>query len=319
MTATLTTYASRQPAAFIKGTVFDRDITTSTDMLSEANLGGWNVHLRKLDSDARRTSETFEVVRTNPFDGLLDRLGTCGERYGIVQNEQAFGMFDDLGVTWEAAGSFKDGAIVYGQAKVDRNIVIDPQGVADVIKPFLSVVTTFNSSGAMVIGRDALRLACFNQFREMKAGLTNVVKVRHTLTISDRLKKIRQAWKSTMAHYAEVEAEANRLFQQSLTDAQFFGIVDQIQGERPELNTKGAQTKWDNSRELYAQAWKGETNAGVYGTRFGGFQALIERNQWARTVQDTDNGLENFAMAGMGLTGDVETFRHRALALVNAA
>jgi len=318
MTASLTTFASRQPATFIKGTVFDHEVTSSSEMLRLANLANWNVRLREIETDARTTKKAFEAVRTNPFDGGLDRLGIHGERYGEVQNEQAFGMFDDLGVTWEAAGSFKNGAIVYGQAKVDKTIVIDPQGVNDVIKPFLTIVTSHDGSGALVIGRDELRLACFNQFKMMLRGLSNTVKVRHTLTIQDRMKKIRLAWKENLAHFEAVEAEGNRLFQQACTDKEFFSIVGQLIGERPELNTKGAQTKYDNNLELYSQAWKGEPNAAVYGTRFGAFQAIVERNQWGRSIRDSENGLENFAMAGMGLDVATENFRNRALALVNS-
>lgn len=318
MTASLTTFASRQPAAFIKGTVFDHEVTTSAEMLRLANLANWNVRLREIETDARSTKKAFEAVRTNPFDGGLDRLGIHGERYGEVQNEQAFGMFDDLGVTWEAAGSFKNGAIVYGQAKVDKTIVIDPQGVNDVIKPFLTITTSHDGSGSLVIGRDELRLACFNQFKMMLRGLSNTVKIRHTLTIQDRMKKIRLAWKENLAHFEAVEAEGNRLFQQSCTDKEFFSIVGELIGERPELNTKGAQTKYDNNLELYSQAWKGEPNAPVYGTRFGAFQAIVERNQWGRSIRESENGLENFAMAGMGLDVATENFRNRALALVNS-
>jgi hypothetical protein len=322
---TLTTFASRQPAAFIRGTVFDHEVTTSAEMLRLANLNDWNVHLRPLNSDARRKTETFEVVRTNPFDGLLDRLGVAGERYGTAQNEQTFGMLDDLNPVWEAAGSFKGGAIVYGQAKVDREIVIDPQGVADVIKPMISVITTHDSSGALVIGRDALRLACFNQFKMMLKGLSETVKIRHTLTIQDRMKKIRLAWKSNNLYFDALDAEANALFQKACTDNQFFTMVNALIGERPEENVKGSQTKWENNRELYAQAWKGETNAALRGTAFGAFQAMRERQQWGRQLRGrdeagnvTDEGLDNFAMASMGLDQATGVLERQSLALVRA-
>lgn len=314
----LTTFASREPATFIKGTVFKEEITSSAKMLAKANLANWNVRLREIETDARSTKKAFEAIRTNPFDGGLDRLGIHGERYGEVQNEQAFGMFDDLGVTWEAAGAFRNGAIVYGQAKVDKNIVIDPKGAADIVKPFLTIVTSHDASGALVIGRDELRLDCFNQFKMMLKGLTSTVKIRHTLTIADRMKKVRLAWKENLAHFSAVEAEANRLFQKSVTDNQFYGIVNSLIGERPELNTKGAQTKYDNNLELFAQAWNGTPNAKVRGTAWGAYQALIERNQWGRTIQDTTNGVENFAMAGMGLDVQTNKFRENALALVQA-
>lgn len=315
---TLTTFASREPATFIRGEVKPEGWKSTEDMLRDANLAGWNVRLRPLDSDARRSKETFEVVRDNPLDGGLDRLGVSGERYGEVQNEEAFGMFADLSPVWEAAGSFKNGALVYGQARTDQSILIDPNGVKDEIKPMVVVSTTHDGSGALRIGRTAMRLDCLNQFNAMFGGLQHAISIRHTLTIKDRMKKIRLAWKENNAYFDALSAEANALFQQSCTDKEFFAIVGTLIGERPELNTKGAQTKYDNNLELFSQAWKGETNARVYGTRWGAYQALVERNQWGRTIQNTQNGLDNFAMAGIGFDIPTNNFRQRALELVRA-
>lgn len=314
----LTTFASRQPATFIRGTVFDHDVTSSSEMLALANLAGWDVRLRPLPSDARYDTETFEVIRTNPFDGGLDRLGVSGERYQTAQNERIFGMFDHLGVVWEAAGAFKKGALVYGQAKTDRKIVIDPAGANDEVRTNVVVSTTHNGSGSLTIGRTNMRLACLNQWNAMFSDLQQSIKIRHTLSMEDRMKKVVLAWKQNNAYFDRVEAEANRLFQIACTDKQFFEIVGQLIGDKPEENKKGALTKWETSRELYSQAWKGETNANVRGTRWGALQAILERNQWARTIQNTANGADNFAMAGIGFDGATETFRQRAHALVSA-
>lgn len=309
----LTTFASRQPATYIKGEVFTDEVRRSADMLERANLANWNVRMRTLESDARRSKETFEVVRDNPFDGGLDRLGVAGERYGIVQNEAAFAMFDDLDPLWEAAGQFRDGALVYGQAASEANIVLDPEGAADEIKTFVVVSTTHDGSGALRIGRTALRLDCLNMFNLMFGkGLQHAISVRHTLKVEDRMKAIRLAWKQNNAYFDALSVEAAALFEQSATDKQFFSIVEQFTGERPELNTKGAQTKWDNSLELYTQAWRGATNEKAHGTAWGVFNALIERNQWGRTIQNTANGVDNFAMAGMGFDIPTNTFRQRA-------
>lgn len=307
----LTTFASRQPATYIKGVTFGGTVSTD-QMLAKANLADWNVRLRTLDSDARRTKETFEVIRDNPFDGGLDRIGTAGERYGIVQNEAAFGMFAHLSPQWEAAGQFKGGSLVYGQAATDHTIVLDPTGAADKIQPFVVVSTTHDGSGALRIGRTALRLDCLNMFNLMFGNLQHAISVRHTLKVEDRMKAIVRAWKENGAYFARLEDEAKALFAAKATDKAFWSIVDQFQGERPEANVKGAQTKWDNSRELYAQAWNGETNAKAHGTAWGVFNALIERNQWGRTIQSTPTGLDNFAMAGMGFDIPTNTFRQRA-------
>jgi hypothetical protein len=309
----LTNFASRQPASCIVGDVFTEEVKDSATMLAKANLAGWDVRLRPLDSDARRTKETFEVLRTNPHDGGLDRLGVSGERYGTVQNETAFAMFDGLDPVWEAAGSFKNGAVVYGQATTDYTIVLDPQGAADEIKPHIVVSTTHDGSGALRIGRTAMRLDCYNQFNLMFGkGLQHSISVRHTLNVADRIKAIMLAWKTNNLYYDALSVEANALFAQAASDKQFFGIVEKFMGDRPELNTKGAQTKWDNSMELYAEAWRGQPNEKARGTAWGVFNALIERNQWGRTIQKTNGGVENFAMAGMGFDVPTNTFRQNA-------
>lgn len=310
--SSLTTFASRQPATYIKGEVFTEEVRTSAAMLEKANLAHWNVRLREIETDARAMKVAYEVIRDNPFDGGLDRLGISGERYGVVQNEQAFAMFDDLMPNWEAAGQFRNGSLVYGQAATDQSIVIDPSGAADEIKPLVVVSTTHDGSGALRIGRTALRLDCLNMFNLMFGKLQHAISVRHTTRVEDRMKAIRLAWKQNNAYFDTLSIEANALFQQAATDKQFFGIVEQFMGERPDLNTKGAQTKWDNSLELYTQAWRGETNEKAHGTAWGVFNALIERNQWGRNIQNTANGVDNFAMAGMGFDIPTNTFRQKA-------
>lgn len=308
----LTTFASRQPATYIRGEVFDEPVKDSATMLRKAHLADWNVRLRTLDSDARRDKETFELVRDNPFDGGLDRLGVAGERYGIVQNEQAFAMFDGLDPNWQAAGQFRNGAVVYGEALSDKSIVLDPNGAHDVVECRLVVSTTHDGSGALRIGRTGMRMDCFNQFNIIMRGLKDAISIRHTTKVEDRMKAIRLAWKENNLYFDALAVEANALFAQAATDKQFFSIVSQFMGERPEVNTKGAQTKFDNSLELYAQAWKGETNAKAYGTAWGVFNALIERNQWGRNIQKTVNGVDNFAMAGMGFDIPTNKFRQQA-------
>lgn len=315
----LVTFASRQPATYIRGEVFEETITDSATMLAKANLANWDVRLRLIETDARSATEAYECIRTNPFDGGIDRLGISGERYAEIQNETIFGMFDHLGVEWEAAGQFRNGAIVYGQCVTDRSIVVDPTGAADKVQPFVVVSTGHGGAGALRIGRSAMRMDCMNMFNLVFGKqLTDSVTIRHTKSAEVRIKTIIRAWKENNVYFDKVEEEANLMFQQAATDAQFFGIVDSLIGERPDLNTKGAQTKWDNNRDLYAQAWQGKTNEKAKGTAWGVFNALIERNQWGRIQQDTVNGPDNFAMAGMGLDNPTNAFRQNAYTMARA-
>jgi hypothetical protein len=312
----MTTFASRVPATFIRGTVFDTPIRDSATMLAEANLANWDVRLRAIETDARSKTEAFEVIRTNPFDGGIDRLGISGERYVEFQNETVFGMLDHLdNVEWEAAGSFKNGALVYGQAKSDTPIVLDPGGAADEIQPLVTFSTGHGGKGALRIGRAGQRMDCLNMFNVIfNKNMQHAVTIRHTKSGPARMQELVRAWKANAAYFTTMEAEAQAMFAQSVTDKQFFDIVaEHFVGEKPdEKNVKGALTKWETSNELYAQAWKGKPNEKARGTAWGVFQALIEKNQWSRTIQKTENGLDNFAMAGMGFDNSTNAYRQKA-------
>ena len=65
-----TSFASfREPAWHGLGTVFTEEKTT-TEMLSAANLNGWNVRLEDLETPTHLTSDKAYqyVLRTNPTD-----------------------------------------------------------------------------------------------------------------------------------------------------------------------------------------------------------------------------------------------------------
>lgn len=311
----LTSFASRTPAAYIQGTTFEGNPTTS-EMLHLAGLDNWNVHLRPVVTDAWSAKESFEVLRTNPAENdRLERLGISGERYHEIQNENAFGMFDDLNPTWDAAGSFKHGTLVYGQATTDKSIVIDPNGSADEVKPLLVISTGHGGTGALRIGRTAQRMECLNMFNLIFGkSLQHAITIKHTKSAADRMKAIKLFWKTNNLYYDVLAQEANALHAQAATDKDFWSIVnDGFLGERPDdANVKGALTKWENKRETFASAWNGPTNESAKGTAWGVFNAIIEANQWGRTIQKTDNGVDNFAMAGMGFDIPTNNVRQAA-------
>ena len=135
-----TAFASlREPAWHGLGTVFNEEVTTSK-MLELAHLDNWNVRLEDVaipDSFASDKNYFF-VTRTNPFDNTQnDVLGVVGERYKVLQNEDLFSFGDNIldgGGRWETAGSIKGGRVVFGSLALERETVLDPNGVADKVK-----------------------------------------------------------------------------------------------------------------------------------------------------------------------------------------
>ncbi len=141
----------REPAWHGLGTVFDTEKNTA-EMLAAANLNNWNVRLEDMPIPSHLTSDKQYqyVVRTNPTTNTqTDVLGVVGERYHVLQNEDLFSFGDNIldgGGRWETAGSLKGGRVVFGSLALERETVLDPNGVADVVKTYLLINTSHDGS-----------------------------------------------------------------------------------------------------------------------------------------------------------------------------
>ena len=316
----------REPAWHGLGTVFEDEVTDYRKMLVLANLANWNVRLRELDSDARRDVETFEVVRDNPADGGLDRLGVVGSRYTVIQNEQAFEFLQSLndGASWETAGAIKGGAVVFGSIVLEREVILDPNGVGDVVKSYILVSHSFDGSTPVQASIVMVRVVCQNTFDMAMQGAKQTIKVRHTMNAEANMKAKAEVFRGANAYIDAAEKEQRELLAKSVTNEQFNKVLFTV-FPKPENDVKGAVKKWENAIEIPTQAWKAEANAGIRFTGWGAVNALTEASQWGRRLRGKDDAgepteaaLENFFAAGAGFDGPTKAGRDKALALVKA-
>jgi hypothetical protein len=131
--------------------------------------------------------------------------------------------------------------------------------------------------------------------------------------------KVRKEIAATDTFYGMVETASREMFQTSLTDDAFWSIVKEEMWPKPEEDKRGAETKWNNKMELVAESWNHQNNATIRNTVYGGFQTILEFNQWGRNIQhgrdsiSSVNGLpagqENFWQAGAGFDNTVDKFR----------
>lgn len=316
----------REPAWHGLGQVFDHEVTDYRDMLTLSGLDSWNVRehpvlVGALDSDdvldARFVSQPKAIVATIGSEDVV--LGVTGDRYTIVQNEDAFSFLQSLhdGARWETAGAIKGGRVVFGSMAFSRDFVLDPNGVADKVESYLLVYTSHDGSTGIAGGITPVRVVCQNTLNVAMGNVKQTFKMRHTTKVADKMKAEAALWRQANTYMDEFQAEAQRLFQASVTDKQYFGIVENM-FPKPEADVKGAVKKWEARQEVYTQAWKGQPNAGIKGTAWGVFNALTEANQWGRRTQNTDRGAENFAAAGAGFDGPTNVHRQQALALAQS-
>lgn len=311
-------YASlRTPAYHQLGTVFQDEVTTS-EMLSLANLDNWNVRLEEipLPDNYTTTADNFLVVRNHPADNHPNVLSVVGKRYKTLQNEELFAFGDNLldGGRWEVAGSLKNGRIVFGALALERETVLDPNGVRDVIKNYLAISTSHDGSSAVQAAVTPIRLTCMNTHNAVfRKGAKQSFKLRHTQSIDGRVAQAREALGLANAYLDEFDKLAQAMIETEITKAQFDQIVS-LAYPMPEADKKGAVKKWENKIELLEEIYVGDTNGMIAGNAWGAYNALTERLDWFRTSR---GNTESLLMGTAGFDPVVNAEKNKLLSIVN--
>lgn len=302
--------------------VFDADAqVTTTEMLSAAKLDNWGVRLEPVTfpADYRTVSDAFAVVRTNPFDAGTDVLSVVGDRYRVFQNEDLFAFGDALldgGAAWESAGSIKQGRQVFGSLLIDRELVLDPSGIADTTKTYLLVTTSHDGSAAIQALVTPVRVVCQNTLNMAMNGASQTFRVRHTADTAGRVAAARQALGLTFAHMDAFDEMAADLFAASITAQDFDDLFTSLY-PMPDVAAKAALTKWNDKRDLTTALYlNSPTQAGITGTAWGALNALTERVDWFR-----GNGkpmTEGMLSAASGFEAGINAEKARILKAVRA-
>ena len=314
----------REPAWHGLGTVFTEEKTTA-EMLSAANLNNWNVRLEDVNVPSHLSSDkNYQyVIRTNPTDNTqTDILGVVGERYHVLQNEDLFSFGDNIldgGGRWETAGSIRGGRVVFGSLALERETVLDPNGVADKVKTYLLINTSHDGSIAIQASITPVRVVCANTLNvalnrtKKKDGVKQSFKIRHTQTANGKVAVARQALGMANSYMDEFDKMAHAMIQKEISAKDFNDIILAAY-PKPELDTKGAIKKWENKVNMINDIYTGEYNGMISGNAWGAFNALTERLDWYRLSRSA-NGESMFAAAS-GFDPATNAEKNRLLTVV---
>ena len=314
----------REPAWHNLGTVFTDEKNTS-EMLEAANLNGWNVRLEDLETPTHLTSdkEYQYVLRTNPTDKTqTDVLGIVGERYVPLQNEDLFSFGDNIldgGGRWETAGSIRGGRVVFGSLALERETVLDPSGVADVVKTYLLVNTSHDGSIAIQASITPVRVVCANTLnlalggRKKKNNIKQSFKIRHTQTAEGKILIARQTLGMANAYMDEFDIMAKAMIEKEVSAKDFNDIILAAYA-KPETDSKGSLKKWTNKVDVINDIYTGEFNGMISGNAWGAFNALTERLDWYRSARGGSN--ESIYASASGFDPAINAEKNRLLKVV---
>ena len=308
----------REPAWHGLGTVLESEVSTA-EMLKVAHLADWNVRLEDIVMPGRTHRNYFATVRTNPFDGENDVLGVVGERYNVLQNEELFAFGDNIldGARWETAGSIKNGTVVFGSLALERESVIDKNGVADKVNTYLLVHTSHDGSLAIQASITPVRVVCQNTLNMAVGargkGAKQSFRIRHTHTVQGKVQAAREALGLAHKYMDEFDKQAAALFEREVNAEKFFDIVKAAYPE-PLVDSKGSVTKWTNKVDTLFDIWNGPTNVGIQKTAWGAYNALTERLDWYRNPRG--GNAESVLAAASGFDAATNAEKNRLLSVV---
>ena len=306
----------REPGWHDLGTVFHEEVTVD-ELLDLAHLSGWNVRVEEMEAPEGygMTKPYYFVVRDNPFVDQTDILHVSGKRYTPFQNESLFYMADGIG-RWETAGSIKDGRVVFGSISIDREVVLDPNGVEDRIKNYLLVAQAHDGTMAITGANTPIRVVCNNTLTMALSGASQSFKFRHTETAEAKAEMVSEALKKSHGYIDQFEIVANELLATSITDETFWKIVNTAY-PKPEEDNKRGNTVWEKRVETLLDLRTSETNAAFADSAWGAYNTLIEAIDWFRTGRG-ENAETNLAAARSGFDPVVNADKNRLLQVVQA-
>ena len=314
----------REPAWHGLGVVFTEEKNTA-EMLEAANLSNWNVRLEDMEIPSHLTSDkNYQyVVRTNPTDETqTDILGVVGERYHVLQNEDLFSFGDNIldgGGRWETAGSIRGGRVVFGSLALERETILDPNGVADKVKTYLLINTSHDGSIAIQASITPVRVVCANTLNlalgsiKKKNGIKQSFKIRHTQTANGKVQIARETLGLANAYMDEFDKMAKAMIEKEVSAKSFNDIILAAY-PKPEKDAKGAIKKWENKVNLINDIYTGEFNGMIAGNAWGAFNALTERLDWYRSARGGNN--ESILAAASGFDATINAEKNRLLKVV---
>jgi phage/plasmid-like protein (TIGR03299 family) len=314
----------REPAWHGLGTVFTEEKNTA-EMLAAANLNGWNVRLEELEIPSTLTSDkNYQyVVRDNPTNkSQTDVLGIVGERYVPLQNEELFSFGDNIldgGGRWETAGAIRGGRVVFGSLALERETVLDPSGVADKVKTYLLINTSHDGSIAIQASITPVRVVCANTLnlalggKKKRSGVKQSFKIRHTQSAEGKIQIARETLGLANVYMDEFDKMAHAMIAKEITANDFNNIILAAY-PKPEKDSKGAFTKWENKVDVINDIYTGEYNGMIAGSAWGAFNALTERLDWYRSARGGNN--ESILAAASGFDPMITAEKNRLLTVV---
>lgn len=297
--------SAREHAWHRLGTVLDEEMTAEQALIT-AHLAGWNV--RKINVSARDVAvssggtgpvrisvpDRFATVYTNPVTGKAQYLGVVGTHYQPFQNEWTTDFLDALtheaGAHFETAGALFDGKRVFVSVKMPNTMQL--AGGQDQIDLYIMATNWHDGQGSFEAHVTPIRPVCANTVAAAISAAKSSFRIRHTRgSQTVALQEAQRVLGLTFKYEEAFQKEAEAMIAKSITDNEFFDIVQGLLAGDDKAPSTRKQNSIDAAMQNIMAVWAGETGtmAGIEDTAWGGYQAFIEYTDHLQPVRAADD------------------------------
>lgn len=241
---------------------------------------GWEVELKQcyVDIEPDDNEENLTRLPINSYATMRGNkvLGVVGERYEVLQNREAFEIFqpflDSRSIRLNTAGSLFGGEKVWILAE----ILGEPLHITneDIIRKFILLSHGHNGKEVVRFGFTPIRVVCANTLAMAKANeLSKLIKVKHTKNILNNLENIRDTIDLINQEFKATEIQYKRLLNVDISQQDVEKYIKRVL----DINDKDITTRSYNIIQKikdYFFMSPGNEAKGVRGTLWAAYNAI---------------------------------------------
>ena len=251
----------------------------------------------------------FATVRTD----TNHVLGVVGARYESVQNSDAFNFFDPLvdrdEAIYHTAGVLGRGEKIWLLAKLPDYIKVGPK--KDPVEKFVLLYNSHDGSSVVRCKLTPIRVVCNNTLTAALNGTEQEVRIRHTVSATDKLKQAHEILGLTNQLYAQLDFIFNRMALRKVTGSQ---LVEYVKTLIPDNQQAENNTRTENLRKHIISLHDTVQDASMHrGNLFGAFNAVTEFVDHYGSSKDASKQLRSIWFGGSG-----EQLKRRAYTLAES-
>lgn len=303
------------------GAVLERPPATIAEAIEASGLG-WRVAREPIavDRGDAVTAGDWWEPRCEEIPGYYATvrqdtrvvLGIVGERYRIVQNEEAFQFVDQLlgsSLHFETAGSLNGGRRVWVLATLPEHVEVG----GDAVRPYVLLMNSHDGSTAVIAATTPVRVVCQNTLNWGLQRAKQRFSIRHTEQISRRVHEARRVLDLSVDYYEQFRVTGNQLASERCSERQLQEVLGELypSGTDDAMTERTRKTREQVKERIVELFLRGDTQGNSPRSKWAAVNAIVEYGDWHRP---TRQGGERFARAV-----DDGVQKTRALELIAAA